>query len=414
MKFDTVVIGGGLAGLTAAIALAEQSQKVAVVTTGRSTMHFNSGSMGLLGFDASHRPVADIPAATRNLDTSHPYSKIGIDRIASLQTECRRILSDCGATFTGSDTINHSRISPLGILRPAWVTLEGMVTLEGLRELPGRNIAIVGIAGFLDFYPRFLAAGLAKEGFQCTIHSVDTALTRHLRQSESEMRAANISRSLTGNAIAELASAIDRTVADVNPDAVIFPAVAGLADTADYQRLRTLSSRPLFYGTTLGTSVPGIMVHDMMMRRFRALGGACLNNDNVISARYDGDRLSAIATSRLDDDELRADNFIYAAGRFFSHGLRMLPTRITDPALGLDIADDGDVRYNKDLFAPQPFMKAGIATDSDFSGLRSGKAVANVKVVGSALAGVDSLSEESGAGTAMLTAIHIAKSLIKK
>ena len=38
MKFDTVIIGGGLSGLTAAIELASQRRRTAVVTAGQSSL----------------------------------------------------------------------------------------------------------------------------------------------------------------------------------------------------------------------------------------------------------------------------------------------------------------------------------------------------------------------------------------
>ena len=43
MKFDTVIIGAGLAGVTAAIRLAEEGSRVGLVSAGRSSMHFHSG-----------------------------------------------------------------------------------------------------------------------------------------------------------------------------------------------------------------------------------------------------------------------------------------------------------------------------------------------------------------------------------
>ena len=52
MKFDVVIIGGGLSGLTCGIKLAENGKKVCIVSYGQSSLHFNPGSFELLGYDA--------------------------------------------------------------------------------------------------------------------------------------------------------------------------------------------------------------------------------------------------------------------------------------------------------------------------------------------------------------------------
>ena len=78
MKFDSIIIGGGLSGLVAGIRLARERRKVAVVSNGQSALHFCSGSFGLLGY-ADGQAVEHPLDAMRALDVSHPYRLIGLE-----------------------------------------------------------------------------------------------------------------------------------------------------------------------------------------------------------------------------------------------------------------------------------------------------------------------------------------------
>ena len=413
MKFDIVIIGGGLAGLTAGISLEEKGLSTAIVSTGHSSLHFNTGSFGLLGYDADRKPVASPADAISRLANNHPYVRTGM---ASLAPQAAQLLADAGITMAGSEAHNHLRISSTGIAAPAWLTLEGMTTVENLRQQGVKRAAIVGIDGYLDFMPRFIASTLEKAGIAATVKSVTTDALRLMRKNESEMRAANISRILCGDRLDRLAESINAVVKPGEADVILFPAVVGSENPDEYARLRRMSATPLYYCATPGASVPGMIIGRQLTSRYTRLGGMIFKGDSVVAGQFDGDRLTEVKTQNLGSDSLRADNFIFAAGSFFSHAIEVLPDRIVEPALGLDIDSPADrpELFGKDLFEPQPFMKAGIATDPALHAMRGGRPVANLYVAGAALAATDSLSEASGSGVAMTSALFISNAIAHK
>lgn len=406
MKYSNIIIGGGLSGLVAGITLARRGGGVAIVSTGQSALHFSSGSFGLLGRTPDGKDVERPLEALESLPSTHPYSVIGAAGVASLAATVPTLFADAGIKLKGSAEVNHLRLSPFGKCCRSWLTMSDFITCDSSEQIQMKHVAIINLKGFLDFFPGYLADGLAHKGIKSDIHTVTTDELERLRRSSTEMRASSIARYLVGEELKRLSGEINRVAVGV--DAVLIPAVVGFDSEDPLESLRAMVKVPLYCVATTPMSVCGLRAQMMLRNYFERLGGTYLLGDNVVNGNFDSDnRLASIRTVNMADDLLSADNFILATGGIFSRGIVADPNRVYEPLFGLDVEApaDRDMWYSRDFFGSQPYMTYGVAVDNKFRPSRKGVTVPNLHAVGAVLSGYDALSEESGAGVAILTAL---------
>ena len=412
MRMDTVIMGGGLSGLTCGIALAKRGQRVTIVAGGQSTLMFNGGSMELLG-NVDGKDVTAPLEAISTLPQSHPYSKIGAERLADIADEAKQLLADAGIEMEGNADANHWRITPMGIAKPAWLTLSENLRIDDPNSLPAKRVALMCIRGFFDQPNGMLAQGLRNLGFDVQSIEFTTDDITSLRRSPSEMRATSLAKHLVNNnALQRVADQINALAADV--DLVILPSVLGQTDGNDFKTLQGMCNKPLRLVATLPPAVAGMRMHTLLRHYFKMLGGNYLTGDNAIGGSFEGDKLLNVTTAKLDGMPLRANNFVLATGSFVSRGLAANYERVFEPIFDLDVDADADreqwTRFG--VMEPQAYFRYGVATDSSLRCLKQGKPITNLHAIGSILSGHDAIKMGDGTGVSLLTALAVARNIL--
>jgi glycerol-3-phosphate dehydrogenase subunit B len=362
MRFDTVIIGGGLAGLVAGISLQQAGRSTAIVSTGQNALHFFSGSF---------ESMLEAP-----------------ERLTAL--------------FAGAGIRVHYnpgfRLTPLGTFREAALSLEDISLFPEMKFADKALIACV--PGYLDYFSAFLAEGLERQGIQCRLCSLD--LPEELQDGSVERRSVQLAR-LVDRDWKKIVQQIRLLIKD--EDAVILPQLCGLQDASVPEHLRQeIPARVVFAGT-MPPSIPGIRTQRLLKRRFEVLGGTYLSGDEALGAEVKGNKILRVRTRNLDVHALEATNFILATGSFFSKGLRSNPFRVWEPVFGLDVDYDHDRNawYNPEFAADQPYMQYGVKTDATLHALVDGTPRENLYVIGSVLGGTRP-ELGSGAGLAIRSA----------
>ncbi|MFC0309873.1 glycerol-3-phosphate dehydrogenase subunit GlpB [Gallibacterium trehalosifermentans] len=420
MNFDTVIIGGGLAGLLCGIRLQQQGQHCAIITAGQSAIDFSSGSLDLLSFHAE-QPVEKLATGLDQLaitSPQHPYSLIGTGSVLRYAQQFQQLAQQLQLNLVGEEEQNHYRVTPLGSLQPAWLSPQQVPTLPMTGEkFPYHSLMILGIEGFHDFQPHLLAANLQQlaQFSECEIHHTLLHIPEldHLRTNAREFRSVNISQALEHKLnFHELVAEIKQAVGQA--EAVFLPACFGLDDESFFEQLKQATGLALFELPTLPPSLLGLRQHYKLRREFQRLGGVLMNGDTVLRSEFAGDKVSEIYTVQHEEMPLTANNYILATGSFFSNGLVARFEKIIEPIFDVELLADSDrLQWTTHRFADaQPYQYYGVKINAHCQVMKAGKIVPNLFAVGAVVGGFNGLHQGCGSGVSIATAYNVAEYIL--
>lgn len=378
----TVVIGAGIAGLTAALMLKEAGADVTVITFGFGGLQLGQGSIDIL--DATH-PLD----AIKELPEDHPYHKISADSIREGIAAFNRIVPLEG-------NLETSTVLPtaLGALRRTGFFPASMAA--GRIE-EGASYVLVGFDGLKDFYPRLAAENLAEQGVDARAEVIklsapgDTALA--------------YSRSLAEpGAAEELGARLAKIVRE--GERIGIPAVVR-EDV--WARIQTAAGAPVFQIPLPPPSIPGLEMNELLRQ-------ACVDqrirmhlNAKAVGADVVDGKVTAIRTQVAGAvKKIKADAVVYAGGGLESGALLLdsygkLSETVFDLPLASGEGASEDLVHGDYWGAPQPLFSAGLRVDADMRPVDGeGQPVHdNLHAAGGLLAGAHRTHEKSGEGIAL-------------
>ena len=410
---EVLVIGAGLAGLTAAWRAAANGKKVKLIAKGWGATHWASGCIDVLGYypPDQTRPVNSPAETLQQLvheQPHHPYAVAGLDMVELAIRNIQSLCNQAGYPLHGSLAENWLLPTALGTIRPTCLAPETMIA----GDLRSRDpMLIVGFEQFLDFYPDLVADNLKTQDFPARGIILDLSCLKKLRF-------------VNGMTLARLFDKPDfreEVIKTLKPKLgnaarVGFPAVLGLQRPLEViHDLETQLGCTVFEIPGLPPSVPGIRLYNLLTRTIQQEGGQIFDGMQVTGANGQGNHLQAVLTEASTFQIThQAETFVLATGGIFGGGIATSPPgyaqeAVTDTVLGIPIHAPLDrqswLQKNFLDAVGHPIFTRGLAVNTQFQPVDdTGKTLFNnLYAIGGTLGNCDPMHERSLEGVAIVT-----------
>jgi len=387
-EYDVIVIGAGVAGLTAGAFLAERGYRVAAVTQGEPTVCLSTGCIDVCSHD--HDPLHGIS----HLPDEHPYHLITGEGIKKAIERFGKIMETMGLPYVGSSENNRRVLSALGTYK---TTCLAPVTMASSPQNAHDALHIVTFSGLRDFYPGYIISR-----------------RRNVSQSVCD---AGVTTTMGIAAKFEQEGFLETFIdwleqLNIKADRIAFPAVLGLESAAQIiRKMEERLGRPVFEIPTLPPSMPGRRLFNALKDYFRRQGGAIYWNWPVSGVEKAGKVIEAVVTpSEGRPKSLNAKAFILSSGSFVGGGLTARRDRICENIFDLPVYVPGprESWHEEDYFSlDHGIGKAGVIVDASFRAKEAPRE--NVFICGAVIAYAEILKNGCGHGLALATGQEAAK-----
>lgn len=412
---DLLVIGAGLAGLSAAVTAAKAGLKVRVIAKGQGVTHWHAGTIDLLGYmPVTGAPVQTPLATSQNLPPEHPYRLLGAAQLSEAVTTARGWLTESKLVYTAAAAPDQNLWlpSPVGAARPTYLAPQAQLAGDLSRHEP---MLIVGFRGMRDFYPQWIAENLTKQGHPARAAwlPLDLITTLHDRNN------VQLAEALEAPSVRERLAAALKTLYQPG-ERIGLPAILGMNEHLTlWQALQTEVGAPIFEIPTLPPSAPGIRLYRALQRQLLDAGGRIEMNMEAIAFKADDQQIQLVETATSARPlKHYAKNFLLATGGVLGGGFNSDHTGrfwevIFD--LPLTVAQDRNQWFQPQFLQTQgqPVFAGGVSINDHFQPIdKAGKVIYdNLWSAGGILAYADPIRERSLEGIAISTGIMASKTI---
>ena len=442
---DVLVVGGGLAAITSAIAAAREGSDVRLVSHKSSTLRQASGLIDALGYVPAVEPAKPLregpPTAGRELDRdewpdpegplsdpfeaierlpeTHPYQIVGVD---ALQDGLDLFDELVGDAYRGGHTDRNALLPTFGgSVKP---TARYPAAAEAGLASDDRPTLIVGFRSLTEYDARAFAGRLAAAGVPFDVAGAEVEFAEAFRADTKVTRVAKAldhDEEIDGTPAREaLAKAVSPHLHDVVDEAggvdrverVGFPAFLGdQHGEAVRAELADRLGADVFEIPMGPPSLPGLRLEDRLYDALDAEGVRFETGNPVVGIETEADgRIEAVSVDKKGrETPYGADAFVLATGGLVGKGLDSDRDGVRERAFDLHVEQPAD-RYEwfvDDAFGDQPYARFGVRPDERGRPLDANGAVqyANVFAAGGVVGGADIAREKSASGVSLATGI---------
>lgn len=386
IEYDVVIIGAGLAGLTAGTHLASRGLRVCLVAKGDPTACLSTGCIDFCTGEFPLESMASLP-------DGHPLRKISADDFMESQNYFLQTMTQKGLPYAGSIATNRLVLTAMGTHKTTCL-VPG--TMQASPQNVNDAIHIITFKGLKDFYPSYISA-CRPASFSTYDAGVSTTMGIAARFEQKEFLDDFLAWLMKQN---------------IQESKIAFPAVLGMESTANIVGIiEKNTGRSVFEIPTLPPSMPGRRLFNALKDHFRSLGGQIYWNWPVTGVEKTGGVVEAVYThSAGKPNSINARAFVLATGSFIGGGLYATREAIVEKVFNLPVwvpsAREG--WFEEDYFSTDhDISKAGVIVDSAFR--PENTPWKNIFVCGGILAHAQILKYGCGNGLSLSTGYAAAK-----
>ncbi|MBV9093286.1 MAG: glycerol-3-phosphate dehydrogenase subunit GlpB [Streptosporangiaceae bacterium] len=415
---DVVVLGGGMAGLVAAVRLAEAGLRVVTVAKGHGSLRLSPATIDILGYGPGRvdSPAQALPGFAE-AHPGHPYAVVSPAAVAMSVQWLKEHVDTY--SYVGDPSANMLLPTAIGVPRPSAVAPE---TMAGGDVRTAGPMAIAGLGVFKDFHPALAAENLqaATAAYGRPVQARPVLLDLP-SAGQPDFGAVGLARRFEDAAFRSQVAAELRAAVH-GEETIGMPAVLGMDQARSaWTELQQATGRPVFeIPTAVPPSVPGMRLASALHARLRRAGGRFVLGAEAVGPQLSNGTLTGVRISSAARVAPRMCRWVVlATGGLASGGIEVeVSGAASERALGLPVhgPGPGDAGFLPGYWDDHPMETAGLRVDSRLRPVGPGgePVYPNVYAAGAVIGGARPWREKSGDGISLSTGYLAADAILEE